>query len=74
MYIIILVFVYLSGFGRFTFQEGDWAKHNAILNDLVNVSDTKSISKEDLINSKLIDVKDIENISFVKVKVILKED
>ena len=44
------------------------------LNDLVNVGDTKSISKEDLLNSKLIDVKDIENISFVKVKVILKED
>ena len=44
------------------------------LNDLVNVGDTKSISKEDLLNSKLIDAKDIENISFVKVKVILKED
>ena len=46
----------------------------SFLNDLINVGDTKSISKEDLLNSKLIDAKDIENISFVKVKVILKED
>ena len=44
------------------------------LNDLVNVGDTKEISKNDLINSKLIDSSDLENLSFEKIIVVLKED
>ena len=44
------------------------------LNDLVNVGDSKYIDKEELINNKLLDTKDIGDIPFIKVKVILKED
>lgn len=44
------------------------------LNDLVTVGDSKYIDKEDLINNKLLDTKDIGDIPFIKVKVILKED
>lgn len=44
------------------------------LNDLVNVGDTKSISKEDLINSKLIDDKDLDELAFTNIVVTLKEN
>ena len=48
--------------------------NTTFLNDLVNVGDSKYIDKEELINNKLLDTKDIGDIPFIKVKVILKED
>ena len=48
--------------------------NTTFLNDLVNVGDRKYIDKEELINNKLLDTKDIGDIPFIKVKVILKED
>ncbi len=44
------------------------------LNDFVNIGYSKYISKEDLINNKLLDENEVENIGFFKVKVTLKED
>ena len=44
------------------------------LNDFVNVGYVKYISKEDLINNKLLDKNEVESIGFFKVKVELKED
>ena len=44
------------------------------LNDFINVGYSKYISKEDLINNKLFDENEVENIGFFKVKVTLKED
>ena len=44
------------------------------LNDFINVGYSKYISKEDLINNKLLDENEVENIGFFKVKVTLKED
>ena len=44
------------------------------LNDLVNAGYSKYISKEDLINNKLLDENEVESIGFFKVKVTLKED
>ena len=46
--------------------------NTTFLNDLVNVGDSKYIDKEELINNKLLDTKDIGDIPFIKVKVILK--
>lgn len=34
-FFIVLVWTYYSGAGGFSFQNGDWIKHNAILSDLV---------------------------------------
>ena len=44
------------------------------LNGFINVGYSKYISKEDLINNKLLDENEVENIGFFKVKVTLKED
>ena len=44
------------------------------LNDFINVGYSKYISKEDLINNKLLDENEVESIGFFKVKVTLKED
>lgn len=44
------------------------------LNDFINVGYSKYISKEDLINNKLLDENELDSIGFFKVKVTLKED
>ena len=44
------------------------------LNDFINIGYSKYISKEDLINNKLLDENEVESIGFFKVKVTLKED
>jgi prepilin-type N-terminal cleavage/methylation domain len=44
------------------------------LNDLVNVGDSKIIKKEDLLNSKLIDDKDLDELAFTNIVVTLKEN
>ena len=33
---LVLVWIYFSGAGEFSFQNGDWIKHNAILSDLTS--------------------------------------
>ena len=44
------------------------------LNGFINVGYSKYISKEDLINNKLLDENEVESIGFFRVKVTLKED
>ena len=44
------------------------------LNDVIYIGYSKYISKEDLINNKLLDENEVESIGFFKVKVTLKED
>ena len=46
----------------------------SFLNDFINVGYSKYISKEDLINNKLLDENELDSIGFFKVKVTLKED
>ena len=48
--------------------------NTTFLNDLVNVGDSKIIKKEDLLNSKLIDDKDLDELAFTNIVVTLKEN